>query len=354
MRRWPMQRALTRGLGASLLVVLAGGCVGSADGDTPVDPDVAAPVADWDDAEPMDTGPPPDPNLWHEACPKGNREQRLVHVGDVTLNVACRGSGPTVVFLHGFPEFHYSWQKVMDELVDEFRLVAPDQRGYNLSDKPEQIEAYGALHLTQDILALLPLVSPDPVILVAHDWGGPIGWMVAHHPEGHIRAFLATNGPHPLRFTELLDTDPAQQAASSYMDFFRLPGAEEFFTEDVLVEMFSGALSPSELVVYKEAWAQPGAITGGLNWYRANDLTLDSMEEIMAGFSPTVTVPTVVMWGLDDSAVLASNAEGLDLYVEDLEVETFPGVDHWIEHRIPEEIARVIRELHAKTGSDGP
>ena len=285
------------------------------------------------------------PNAWFDDCSTSEREQRMIDVGEVTLNVACRGVGPTVVFLHGFPEFHYSWNKVMDELSSEFRLVAPDQRGYNLSDKPENIDAYELPHLYKDILNLLPLISPEPVILVAHDWGGPVGWLVAHDPNAHIRAFLSTNGPHPMRFAHLIDNDPSQQQAATYMDFFRQPSSEDFFTEATLEGMFSDFLSGEELQIYKEAWFQDGAITGGLNWYRANIITVDVVEEMMQDFSPVVEVPTTVMWGLDDDAVLPSNAEGLDEYVTDLEVQTFEGVDHWIEHRIPEQIADSIRSL---------
>ena len=291
--------------------------------------------------------PTPAPT-WFEDCPAGEREQRLVDVGEVTLNVACRGAGPTVVFLHGFPEFHFAWDKVMDELVDEYRLIAPDQRGYNLSDKPEDVEAYQLPLLVDDILALLPMVSPEPVILVAHDWGGPVGWLLAHHPEAHVRGFIAANGPHPVRFAELLATDPAQQQASSYVGLFRSDGAEDFLTLDFLAGLFEGVLTPEELTVFEAAWSQPGAITGGLGWYRANLLTPETVEVLMADYSPTVVVPTTVLWGLDDAALLPPNAEGLEAWVPDLHVETIEGVDHWIEHRIPDEVARAIRELDAR------
>lgn len=295
-----------------------------------------------------------DPNVWHEACPIEEREQRFIDVGDVTLNVACRGAGPTVVFLHGFPEFHYSWHKVMDELASEYRLVAPDQRGYNTSDKPEAVDAYELPHLMEDILNLLPLISEEPVILVAHDWGGPVGWAVAHHPDGHLRGFMSTNGPHPVRFTWLIENDPAQADASAYMDFFRLEGSEAYFTEEILTDQFGSFLSAEDLAISMEAWMQPNAIKSGLNWYRANVLTMESVEAQMATLNPTVTVPTTVLWGLEDEAVLPQNAEGLEPWVEDLKVETFEGVDHWIEHRIPEEIARAVRELDARASLPSP
>jgi len=273
----------------------------------------------------------------------------MIDVGAVSLNVTCRGSGPTIVFLHGFPEFSYSWDKVMDLLDTEYRLVAPDQRGYNLSDKPEAVEDYELPLLVDDIRALLPLVSPDPVLLVAHDWGGPVGWLVAHHGE-HVRGFMSTNGPHPQRFADLIATDPEQQAASAYMDFFRTPGFEDYLAADDYAELaswFDGLLSEEDLAIYKAAWAQEGALTGGLNWYRANDLQPDTSKDLLSGLGP-VTAPVSVLWGLDDTAVLPSNAEGLDDYALDLEVSTHPGVDHWIEHRIPEEIAAALRTLDAR------
>ena len=297
---------------------------------------------------------PADPNAWHEDCPIEQFEYRMMDVGEVKLNVACRGSGPTVVFLHGFPEFHYSWKPVMDELATEYRLVAPDQRGYNISDKPEEIEAYELPRLTQDIVNLLPLMSADPVILVGHDWGGPVGWAVAHTEGAHLRGYLAANGPHPLRFSYLIEFDEAQRTASSYMNFFRSPGSENTLTADYWAGAFSDFLSAEDLEIYREAWSQPGAMTGGLNWYRANSLDFAETQAAMANMLPKVIVPTTVMWGLDDTFVLPSNAEGLGDYVEDLLVETFPGVDHWIEHRIPEEVARGVRELDARSQAVSP
>jgi len=291
-------------------------------------------------------------NSWFAACPVDEREQRLINVGAVSLNVACRGSGPTIVFLHGFPEFHYGWNKVMDELASEYRLIAPDQRGYNLSDKPAAVEDYELPLLAEDILTLLPLISPEPVILVAHDWGGPVGWSVAHTENAHIRGFVSTNGPHPMRFSELIANDPDQQAASAYMGIFRSPMGEQVMTPETLPSQFADILSPEEMAIYQEAWSQPGAITGGLNWYRANDLDPEVIEPMFADYAPTLSVPAVVMWGLDDVFVLAMNAEGLEGYAPDLEVHTYEGVDHWIAHHIPEEIADVIRALDLKTSKE--
>ena len=300
----------------------------------------------------MDTAAEAHSEGWYEACPLDDFEQRMVDVGGVSLNVACRGAGETtVVFLHGFPEFFYSWNGVMNELVNDYRLVAPDQRGYNLSDKPEEVSDYALPLLTQDIVSLLPMISDDPVILVAHDWGGPVGWSVAHTEGAHIAAFFATNGPHPMRFAELIANDPAQQEASAYMNLFRDEAAETVLTPEYLADSMFDFLSPEDRAIYIEAWSQPGAITGGLNWYRANTpLDVDVVSGIMQDLLPEIPVPVSVFWGLDDTAVLSQNAEQLEPYAPDLVVETFPGVDHWIEHRIPSEVARGVRELTARAG----
>ena len=286
------------------------------------------------------------PYTWTEACPVEVAEQRMVDVGEVSLNVACRGDGPVVVFLHGFPEWHHAWNPVMDELATEYRLIAPDQRGYNLSDKPSDLQDYALPKLVADIQALLPIVSDEPVLLVAHDWGGPVGWLVAHDNTSHVRGFMSTNGPHPQRFAELILNDPAQAEASAYMDFFRSEAANDVLTPQVLSTWFP-FLSDEDLVLYQAAWGQPDAIKSGLHWHRANDLTIDAAQALLKGTGP-VEVPTTVLWGEDDDAVLVQNSTELEAFATDLQVQTFEGVDHWIEHRIPGEVADAVRDLDAR------
>lgn len=285
--------------------------------------------------------------MWTEPCPMGESEQRMLSVGAIELNVACRGQGPTVVLLHGFPEWHRAWVPVMDLLEEEFRLIAPDQRGYNLSDKPPEVSDYALPLLAEDITTLLRLVSDEPVIVVAHDWGGPVGWMVAHTESANIRGLVATNGPHPVRFAQLIAEDPEQAEAAAYMDFFRSENAENHLTPEVMLSWLD-FLSEAEQARYLEALSQPGAITGGLNWYRANSLDQEVTAAYLDERSPTVPVPVSVLWGEDDDAVLVQNAAGLEPWVPDLEVQTFPGVDHWIGHRIPEEVAEAIRAMDAR------
>jgi len=290
----------------------------------------------------------PGEGQWRDDCPTDTAEQRTVQLTDVALNVACRGSGPTILFLHGFPEWWYSWSSVMDELVDSYRLVAPDQRGYNLSDKPADLSAYEIAHLVADIGELVPEISDGPVVLIAHDWGGPVAWGAAHTYPELFRGFLGANAPHPNVWVDLVLNDPDQAAASAYMALFRSEQAEAILSANdysALVAAFSDALSDDDVPLYKEAWAQEGALTGGLNWYRANNVddpdSLARFQELVA----TVDIPTRVLWGLDDTALLPQNLEGLDAYVSDLEIVEYEGVDHWIEHRIPEEVAAQIRDF---------
>jgi pimeloyl-ACP methyl ester carboxylesterase len=171
---------------------------------------------------------------------------------------------------------------------------------------------------------------------------------VAHHTEAHIRGFISTNGPHPARFTDLIANDPEQTSASAYMDFFRSEAAENYLTPDRLAEDLFPFLSEEDLIIYRQAWSQPGAITGGLNWYRANPLTMESVATLMAPLSPTIPVPVSVLWGEDDESVLVQNADGLEPYAPDLTVTTYPGVDHWIEHRIPKDIAEAIIQMDTR------
>jgi pimeloyl-ACP methyl ester carboxylesterase len=159
---------------------------------------------------------------------------------------------------------------------------------------------------------------------------------------------MSTNGPHPIRFAELLATDADQQAASSYMDLFRSEEAEEYLTADVLETWFDEFLGEEDLAIYREAWEQPGAITGGLNWYRANTISQEEVANLMEGRSSVISMPVSVLWGVDDTAVLVSNAEGLDEYASDLEVDLIDDVDHWIEHHVPEDVANAIRSLDAR------
>ncbi len=282
-----------------------------------------------------------------QSCTADEPERGEVQLSEVRLDYACQGAHvegqPTVLMLHGFPEFWMGWAEVMDLLAPARRVLAPDQRGYNTSDKPEALEDYELDHLVGDIAELIDQLD-GPVVLVGHDWGGAVAWAVAaRHPDKLDRLVIA-NAPHMNVFGELLATDPDQQEAFSYLDLFMLDSADELLVANdfgLLADMFEGVLSEEELGAYKEAWGQERAIEGGLNWYRANfeDGLPKGDEQLL------VEVPTLVLWGMDDTALLPSNLDGLDAYVSDLQVQEVPGATHWIAHELPDVVAEAIEDF---------
>ncbi len=280
---------------------------------------------------------------WSRGCHATTPEHTRVNVGEVTLHVACVGQGPTLVLLHGFPEFWYGWNPLLEDLAQHFTVVMPDQRGYNLSDKPQDAPAYHLPKLAADIEALIQVVSPEGVAaVVGHDWGGAIAFTLAHQAGHLIERLMVLNGPHPNVFARELQTNPAQRAASAYITFLlgeRAHPSLEANNYQSLARSFEELLSPEDLARYREAWSQPGALTAMLNWYRANveeDLTINNGDTI------TVNIPTRVLWGQRDSALLEGNLVGLEDYVPNVSVERLPNAGHWIVHDAPDHVARSI------------
>lgn len=299
-----------------------------------------------DEPAPLDDSGTPGATDPFEGCAAGTVSAHSVALSQVRLDVRCQGDvtegAPTILLLHGFPEFWMGWAGVMAALPANRRVLVPDQRGYNTSDKPADIEDYQLDHLVQDIVDLVDAQGGQPVILVGHDWGGGVAWAVAaRHPELVERLVIA-NGPHMNVFYEDLATNPEQEAAFSYVDFFVQEGSEDILAGNdfaILSAMFEGVLTEEELVAYKEAWGQERALEGGLNWYRAN---FEDSLPAMNGEELVVTVPTLVLWGMDDTALLPSHLEGLPDYVEDLEIQEVEGATHWIAHEMPEIVAAGI------------
>lgn len=277
-------------------------------------------------------------------CSTDSPNMGEAQLSEVRLDYACQGTSaegePTILMLHGFPEFWMGWSKVMDLLAQDHRVIAPDQRGYNTSDKPAEIGDYALDHLVGDIDELIDWIG-GPVILVGHDWGGAVSWAVASdHPE-QVEKLVIMNAPHMNVFLEQLQTNPEQVAAFSYVDLFVQPGTEDLLVANdfaVLSGLFAGVLSEEELVDYKAAWGQERAIEGGLNWYRAN--FEDSLPVVDREL--VVEVPTLVLWGMEDTALLPSNLEALPDYVADLQIQEVPGATHWIAHEVPEVVAEAI------------
>ena len=279
--------------------------------------------------------------------------------GGLRLHCAVAGQGDQLMlFLHGFPEFWAAWRGPMQYFAERGWLcVAPDLRGFNLSDKPEGVESYKAKHLVADVLALGAHYSPErKFVLVAHDWGGAVAWAVAiAHPQ-RLERLVMINSPHPYTFWRELRDNPAQQKASAYMNVFRLPKAERLLSENGYARLLSAFDHlPSEWCdELVKAWSSPGALTGGLNYYRASPLyppTADDPGPARLQFEPKdfrVQVPTLVLWGELDSALLTGCLDGLEACVPDMKLVRVADASHWIVH---EELALVCSEIAAFAGN---
>lgn len=290
-------------------------------------------------------------------------------VNGVRLHYVSAGEGPLIIFLHGFPEFWYGWNKQLAVFGEDHLAVAPDMRGYNLSSKPVEVDRYQMKYLIEDLRALAVHLGHKKFTLVAHDWGGAVAWVFAiAHPEC-LDKLVIVNAPHPGIFGRLLSEDPKQQQASRYMLMFRSPQAEAtlssnnyaFLVEVVLgTGLKSGVFNEDDKKAYIEAWSQPGALTGGLNYYRAAQLgppqpanQSPAGAAVSGNFavdpaSFTVRVPTLVIWGEKDTALLTGNLDGLDQFVPKLTIKRIPEGTHWVIHERPDEVNGYIREFIRK------
>jgi epoxide hydrolase 4 len=277
-------------------------------------------------------------------------------VNGVRLHFAAAGEGDLIVFLHGFPEFWYAWRAQLEEFGGDHLAVAPDLRGFNLSSKPDGVEAYATHVVTEDIRQLIGHLGAERATVVGHDWGGAPAWFLAiAHPEV-VERLVIINSPHPGVFARDLATSPTQQEASAYMSFFRAPPgkAEEVLLGDDFAGLrtFTGELWPElseeDRTAYREAWSQEGAISAGLNYYRASPIKLPGEEGFP--FPPPepdqirTEVPTLVIWGERDTVLLPSLLDGLGEFVPNLTVKRIDA-SHWVVHEQPELVNRYIREF---------
>ncbi len=290
----------------------------------------------------------------------------------VTLNVALAGdpSRPAVILLHGFPESHRTWRGVAPRLEDDFYLVMPDQRGFAGSDRPPEVEAYSTDQLVDDIFALADALAVPGFALVGHDWGGAVSWPAALRGDPRLTALAVVNAPHPLIFQKSLIEDPDQRAASQYINAFRLPGFEKAIErmgyEAFFDKTFSGhvdlALIPEdEKRRYIADWSQPGAMGAMLNWYRVTKMVVPPpgvavpLPDWLLRAFPKVTVPTLVIWGMKDPALLPLQLDGLDSLVDDLQVARIAGAGHFAPWEAPGEVAAALAPFLAEhAGATAP
>ncbi len=286
--------------------------------------------------------------------------------------LSCRATGergrPTLLFLHGFPEAAFVWDRLLEHFAQPanggYRCVAPNLRGYERSSAPTEVSAYRARHLVQDIAALTDLLTaeaPTPgrlALLVAHDWGGALAWaFAAAHPQRLARLAIL-NAPHPVPFQRELAHSPSQQQASAYMNFLAQPDAAArladndfarlwpFFTAMAADSGPTAWLDDAMRERYRTVWRQ--GLHGGCAYYAASPLRppTDGNPGAAAVQLPpeavAVRVPTLVIWGMGDTALPATLLDGLADFVPDLRIERLPGATHWLVHEQPQRIAALL------------
>ena len=288
---------------------------------------------------------------------------------DITLahgiTLSCRANAqapglPRALLLHGFPEAAFVWDEVMQRLDGRVQCVAPNLRGYERSSAPAEVEAYRAKHLVADIAALIAQHDTPMDLLVAHDWGGAVAWNLAALKPELMRRLLIINSPHPATFLRELRDNPAQQAASAYMNFLCRADAAALLTEKDFARLWpffenmgGGVwLDAPTRELYREVWRQ--GLDGALNYYRASPLrppqsVSDAIHTLaLPPEMTTVHVPTTVLWGDADAALPATLLVGLDAFVPDLHVRHLTGATHWLIHEQPVLVAESISRLTAE------
>ena len=290
------------------------------------------------------------------------------------FHVVEAGAGPLVLFLHGFPEAAFAWDALLEHFARPehggYRCVAPNLRGFENSSAPADVKAYRPKHLVQDVLALIEIETGGAPLaaLVAHDWGGAVAWNLANQHPQRMHQLVIINSPHPGTFLRELQRNPAQQAASAYMNFLIRPDAARLLAADGYARLFgffekmgaasapgtpgapigAGWLSDGVRAQYRAVWDK--GLDGGLNYYRASPLrpASDSDPAASAVTLPPeavrVDVPTLVLWAQDDVALLPALCEGLQEHVPDLRLVPLPQATHWVVHEQPQ---RVIAEIAA-------
>ena len=290
----------------------------------------------------------------------------------VTLNVALDGplDAPAVILLHGFPESHRTWREIAPRLAQRFRLVMPDQRGFAGSDQPQEVDAYKIERLVGDLFALADALSISEFALVGHDWGGAVAWAAAMRGNPRLRRLAIVNSPHPFVFQKSLIEDEDQRAASQYINAFRAPGFETyvekqgfdwFFDKSFSHHVDLALIAESEKRQYIAEWSQPGTFTAMLNWYRASPLIVPPpgvtlpLPDFLLRLSKRVAIPTLVVWGMKDPALLPVQLDGLRAVVDDVQIVRIPEAGHFAPWEAPEEVAGALAPfLAGKSATTAP
>jgi epoxide hydrolase 4 len=284
-------------------------------------------------------------------------EFRVVHVNGIALHVVLAGpsNGKPLLFLHGFPELWFGWRRQIDHFVSlGYRVIIPDQRGYNLSDKPGGITSYSIDLLVRDVVGVLDAMTNSKAFVVGHDWGAAVAWYLAARYSERINRTAMLSVPHPRVFMKNLIMNPAQLRRSWYTLFFQLPWLPEAILRRrdwaVLVRALRdtsppGVFSDFDIEQYKKSWARKGALTAMLNWYRAallcpSKLALDSKPS-------RVKVPALLIWGKNDQFAGEAMARESLRYCDNGQLEIIETASHWVQHEKPVQVNNLLSQFFA-------
>lgn len=271
---------------------------------------------------------------------------RTISTNGIQLNTALAGpeEGEPVILLHGFPEAWFGWENQIEPLVKAgYRVIVPDQRGYNLSDKPAGVNNYQMDLLVDDILGLADSLGYGQFHLAGHDFGAMVAWSLALQSPGRVIRLAIANVPHPAVFKSYLKTHPAQMLKSWYAFFFQLPGLPELMVKANNWRFLTSALpdyfSDQERSRYREAWGQPGAISSMINWYRSTFGRSKSTR-------PTnqVQPPTLIIWGKRDPHLSHEMADLSLEFCQDGKLVYFEDATHWVQHDKAAKVSQLLIE----------
>ncbi|MEK6636741.1 MAG: alpha/beta hydrolase [Pseudomonadota bacterium] len=287
-------------------------------------------------------------------------QRRIALPTGVELDVWSAGdpAHSPIIFLHGFPESHRTWRHQMAELARDHYVIAPDQRGFARSSKPAEISDYTPGKMVADLFALADALSLIRFTLAAHDWGGAIGWAAALKAPERIARLIICNAPHPLIFQRTLIDDLPQRQASQYILAFRDTieariaenGLEWFFEHSFMRHLQASNVSAQDRAAYLDEWSQPGAIHSMLNWYRATPMHVPGMDEVpprpafLDAPFPILKMPVLIVWGMNDPALLPCQLEGLGALLAD---PTIARIDcgHFTPWEAPEAVNAAMRSF---------
>lgn len=296
-------------------------------------------------------------------------QQRVKLANGIELDVVDVGArdAPVLMFLHGFPESHRTWRHQIAHFSDRFRCIAPDQRGYRGSSKPQEVDAYTPDKLMGDVFALADALGVEKFTIVGHDWGGAIAWIVAYWGQvnGRVTRTIIANAPHPAIFQRLLYLDAHQRECSQYMRAFRDTRNDDLVREHGLAGLLMKAIKwdrptamePEERDALLQDWQNREAAFGMLNWYRASPIDVPDMSapfEIPESWTPPplprLTMPTLVIWASDDLALPKQNTDGMAELIDDFTLVDVPGCGHFVTWEAPDAMNAAMEDFLARTG----